>query len=98
MEIIRENDMRFDPDDHNRVEKTINGVEFRTATWIKDHRTLRPDNRVNVIFNVTTGQASTSIMVDSENINALIELLQLTQDNIKAAEIELLALQTKVAA
>ena len=90
--------MKFNPDDHNYVEKKINDVNFRTSTWIKDHRTLQPYNQVNVVFNVSTGQASTSMMIKTDDINNLIELLQLTLDNIKSAELELIALQTKVAA
>ena len=90
--------MSFNPDIHNNIEKEINGVNFRTSTWMKDYTTLKPDNQVNVILHVATGQASTSMMIKTEDVNNLIELLQLTLDNIKSAEIELIALQTKAAA
>lgn len=90
--------MKFNPDDHNYVEKKINDVNFRTAVWIKDHRTLQPDDRVNVVLNVHTGAASTGLVIEEHEIHGLIEFLQLTLDNIKSAELELLALQTKAAA
>lgn len=87
--------MKFYPDDHNNVVKEINGVRFRTSTWIKGHRTLEAYDQVNVVFAITTGQASTSIMVNTEEINSLIEMLQLTLNLIKSAEIELLAIDSK---
>ncbi|MDP3322672.1 MAG: hypothetical protein Q8S71_03895 [Hydrogenophaga sp.] len=90
--------MRFNPDDHNSIEKNINDVNFRTSVWIKDHRTLAPDDRVNVVLNVKTGSASTGLVIEEHDIHGLIEFLQMTLDHIKSAEIELLALQTKAAA
>ena len=90
--------MRFDPEEHNKIFKKINEVDFITSTWIKHHKTKIPDNQVNVILMVQTGQATTAIMMKTEDINNLIELLELTLDNIKAGELELLALQTKAAA
>lgn len=98
MEFIRDNAMKFNPNTHNHVEKTINDVNFRSAVWIKDHRTAELVDHVPIILSVETGAARIGVSLNADDIHSLIDMLNLTLDNIKAAELELLALQTKAAA
>lgn len=88
METIRENNVK----DAKKCSMQLASTQFKFSSWITDRNTVAS----NVI--ITTGPALISETLNATQAQTLIDLLQIHIDNIKQAEIELLARQTKAAA
>lgn len=90
--------MSFNPDTHNVIEMKLDTVEARLAVWIKDHRNAIFNADVASVLTMHTGRSSLQLNLNAHDANILIEALHQYVANIKAAEIELLALSAKAAA
>jgi hypothetical protein len=88
MEFIRKNNMS----NQKSCSMQLASTQFKFCSWITDRNTVAS----NIM--ITTGPALITESLNSTQSQTLIDLLNLHIDNIKKAEIELIALQTKAAA
>lgn len=91
----------FDIDEHSTAVVKLDhphGVSVKSNIWVKNSLNNTYLNSVSACLTFITGAVEVQTSVSIEKAQELIDLLQLHIETIKAAEIELLALQTKAAA
>jgi hypothetical protein len=93
MEFIRENAMSNEILNSKRLSIEIDNSTISLSTWTK-----KGSENINSVISICTGDAHWQANLDTNKSQALIDLLHLHIANIKANELEILALQTKAAA
>jgi hypothetical protein len=93
MEFIRENNMSRAIFNEKSSSIELGLSTLSLATWAN-----ADSYHVSSVMSVWTGNAHWQVNLDADKSQALIDLLHVHIANIKANELEILALQTKVAA
>ena len=77
------------------VKLDVNAIEIDLSAWVRDQNTFCGIAQTMMI---TTGAMTLHVSMEKERAEQLIENLHQHIANIKECELELIALQTKVAA
>lgn len=87
--------MSFNPNTHNTQTIKIGNIQTDLTVWIKDSRNANFNDNVAAILTLDQGSFHVHVNMHEHDSNALIDALHQHIANIKAAEIELIALNTK---
>lgn len=90
--------MSFNPDTHNTISMNIEKVRTELSIWIRDYKNAALNEGIASILTMDLSPFHVHLNITEHNANILIEALHQHIANIKAAEIELLALSAKAAA
>ena len=89
--------MKFNPDTHNTQTATIGDTTFHSSVWIRDYVPSDGEMIAAAII-VETGTARLQQSLSAVDAQAMIDMLIHHIENIKDAELELIAINTKAAA
>lgn len=98
METIRENNVKFNPDEHNTATTNTENLKISTDVWITSCTTGLLQKDVSQVLVIETGACRILKILNTDLAQELINMLNQHIEYIKEAEIELLARQTKAAA
>lgn len=90
--------MSFSIQEHNTASAQLNRTKIETSVWITDCFSRVLQNEVSAVITLNSGAMHLHENLSAEQAQAMIDMLNQHIDYIKAAEIELLAFQTKAAA
>lgn len=90
--------MSFNPDTHNTISMRIEKVNTELSVWIKDSKSSEFNHAVASILTMDLSPFHIHLNMNEHNATLLIDMLHQHIANIKAAEIEILALSAKAAA
>ena len=93
-----QNTMSFDPDTQNTQTIQIGNIRTDLSVWIKSTRNANFNDNVAAVLTLDQGNFHVHVNMNEHDASALIDALHQHIANIKAAEIELIALMAKVEA